>query len=355
MSVTIVVGGQFGSEGKGKVAFALAREEHARVAVRVGGPNSGHTVIDPEGAPLILRQLPTAALLDGVMSVLPPGAYVSPEILLSEVEELALDPTRVAIDPNATVISDADLSQERRENLRDRVGSTQSGTGAALVRRTRRLSTVCLAREDGRLSPFLRETSPLLRRHLERGDRILVEGTQGFGLSLLHSPHFPYATSRDTTAAGFLSEAGLSPLDVDDVVMVIRAFPIRVSGNSGPLPEEIKWEDVTHGSGSTDQIIEYSSVTKTLRRVARFDPEIVRRAINVLNPSRIVLNHVDYVDTRCRDSSELTGRARSFVERVQGLIGRSIDLIGTGPATMVPFASPDARKPVRPALSSPRR
>ena len=88
-----------------------------------------------------------------------------------------------------------------------------------------------------------------MREHLEAGQRIIIEGTQGFGLSLLHSKYYPFVTSRDTTAAAFVSEAGLSPLDVDDIVLVLRAFPIRVGGNSGPLPNEIDWDTVTSESG----------------------------------------------------------------------------------------------------------
>jgi adenylosuccinate synthase len=340
MPVTVIVGGQFGSEGKGKVAFSLARDEHAQVAVRVGGPNSGHTVIDSKGSPRIFRHLPTAALLDGVLSVLPPGSYLDPDTFLREVKELELDHERVAVDPNASVIAESDQAVERSQGLRRSIGSTETGTGSALMRRIRRLSTECLAQNEPRLAPFIRETAPLLRKHLRAGHRILIEGTQGFGLSLLHSPHFPFATSRDTTAAGFVSEAGLSPLDVDDIVMVIRAFPIRVAGHSGPLPGETTWEDVAFGAGSVDPLVELTSVTKAVRRVARFDPEIVKRAITNLDPSRVVLNHVDHVDSSCRDRSQLSERIRSFVAKVEDSIDRTVDCVGTGPATLVWLRTP---------------
>jgi adenylosuccinate synthase len=85
MPVTVVVGGQFGGEGKGKVAHFLAREMNARIAIRVGGTNSGHTIIDPHtNQPLILRQLPTAAILSDVTCVLGAGSYINPDILLKE-------------------------------------------------------------------------------------------------------------------------------------------------------------------------------------------------------------------------------------------------------------------------------
>jgi adenylosuccinate synthase len=167
-----------------------------------------------------------------------------------------------------------------------------------------------------------------MRDHLTAGRRIIIEGTQGFGLSLLHSQYYPFVTSRDTTAAAFVSEAGLSPFDVDGVVLVLRAFPIRVGGNSGPLPNEIEWDKVTRESGNQIPVVEHTSVTKTVRRVARFDPDIVRKAIMVNNPTRIVLNHLDHIDVLCGKGRELTEKASAFVANVEFLIERRIDYLG---------------------------
>jgi adenylosuccinate synthase len=146
--------------------------------------------------------------------------------------------------------------------------------------------------------------------------------------------YWPKATSRDTTAAGFLSEAGLSPLDVDDVTLVIRCHPIRVAGDSGPLPGETTWEQIAAEAGITDDISEVTTATGRLRRVGRFDPEIVRRAIQTNQPSRIVLNHLDYIDPRVRDGS-LTAKARLFVEKIEADIGRQVDWLGTGPGEVM--------------------
>src|SRR5207247_1926198 len=140
-------------------------------------------------------------------------------------------------------------------------------------------------------------------------------------------PYYPYVTSRDTTAAGFLSEAGLSPLDVDDVVLVLRAFPIRVAGSSGPLECEVDWGTVTRDSGSPQPIVEYTSVTHAVRRVARFSPEIVKQAIAVNNPTRIVLNHLDYVDHGAAELLRPTERVTAFMQNVCSSIGRPIDLL----------------------------
>ncbi len=334
MPVTVVVGGQFGSEGKGKVAHFVAREMDASVAVRVGGPNSGHTVIKPSGDCLILRQLPTAAILPNVACVLGAGSYIIPELLFQEIMLTGLDNDRLFIDPHAVVITEEELRNERESSLRQNIGSTQSGTGAAVSRRISRRTGVVFAENDERLKPFVRSVTTFLRGQLTTNKRIILEGTQGFGLSLLHSSYYPVVTSRDTTAAGFLSEAGLSPFDVDDVIMVLRAFPIRVGGNSGHLPGEINWDLVTAESGSQTQIVEHTSVSKSVRRVAHFNPEVVLDAIKVNRPSRIVLNHVDYVDVTCFGADSLTEKALRFVEQVELSIGAKIDYVGCGPASM---------------------
>jgi adenylosuccinate synthase len=138
MPVTVVVGGQFGSEGKGKVAHYIARKQHAKIAVRVGGSNSGHTAIDRSGVPRVLRVLPTPALLDGVICVLGAGSYIDVDVLLSELKAAQLPPDRLLIDPNAYVIREEHKLSEKQWGLRERIGSTGSGTGAAIVERITR-------------------------------------------------------------------------------------------------------------------------------------------------------------------------------------------------------------------------
>jgi adenylosuccinate synthase len=331
VAVTVVVGGQYGSEGKGKVAQFLARERRASAAVRVGGPNSGHTGIRPDGRPQILRQLPTAALLSDVLCVLGPGSYLQLDLLEAELEQTALDHDRLLIDGKAVIVTDSDRRVELESRLTERIGSTASGTGAAVGRRVARGADVVLAKNVPALKPMVVDTAPVLRQLLRDGQRVIVEGTQGFGLSVLHSPYYPYATSRDTSAAGALSEAGLSPRDVDDVVLVIRADPIRVAGNSGPLENETDWDTVAQDAGYEDTIAERTSVTRRVRRVAEFDAGIVRAAIAVNDPSTIVLNHVDHVDARCRVLGTPTTRAREFVAKTSGEIGMPIRYVGFSP------------------------
>ncbi len=331
MPITVVVGGQYGSEGKGKVVHRLAEEQEAAAVVRVGGPNSGHTSFDVNGDRHVLQQLPMAALLQQPTCLIGPGSYVNPAILLAEVDRLGLGPNRVRVDYRAFVVTEDDRSAERASGIGERIGSTCSGTGAAVARRVNRLSESDLAFGCERLRPYVEDTVALARGLLDEHKRIAVEGTQGFGLSLLQSPHYPRVTSRDTSAASAVSESGLSPLDVDEVVLVLRSFPIRVAGNSGPFDaEEIDWETIAREGELAEPPRELTSVTQRLRRVARFDSTIVGKAIQANRPSRIVLNHLDHVDARCA-SGTISERGRRFIADVEAGIGQRIDLVGIGP------------------------
>ncbi len=336
MPISIVVGGQYGSEGKGKIAHFVARTSNARAAVRVGGPNSGHTVYAESGEKFIFQHLPTAAILPDVVCVMATGSYLDVSRLIHEVEMAKLPVHRLKVDPHAVVITEQDCVDEHLVGLRAGIGSTLTGTGAAVLNRISRTRPVRFAKDMPSLQPYLCDTKELLSFMLAAGDRVVIEGTQGYGLSVLHTPHYPFATSRDTTAAGFLSEVGLSPLDVDDVVMVLRAFPIRVPGNSGPLAKEISWERLTSESGSITPISEITSVTKTVRRVAHFDPEIVKSALRSNRPTRVMLNHVDYFD-RSPDllAGQLTAKMLAAVKTLEREVGASIDYLGTSPVHLV--------------------
>jgi adenylosuccinate synthase len=339
MPVSVIVGGQFGSGGKGKVALELARLRGAIAAIRVGGPNSGHTAIDASGEARIFRHLPTAALLPDVACVIAAGAYIDPEVLLSEIADVDISPERVLVDPDAVLIRPEHREEERQSGLRERIGSTLSGTGAAVAARVQRDPELRFAKDEPRIRALVRPVKAWLRAHLREGKRIIIEGTQGFGLSPLHSGHYPHVTSRDTTAAAFVAESGLSPLDVDEVALVIRAFPIRVAGSSGKLPREIDWDTVSRESGSLGHLTERTSVTHRVRRVARFDPEIVRRAFDVNAASLICLNHVDYVDARCAHG-DWTSKADEFVSGIEASLGRAINYIGTDPRVLAPRPIP---------------
>ena len=333
MPVSVVVGGQFGSEGKGKVALEIARRsDEPVVVVRVGGPNSGHTAYDRAGRKRVLRQLPAGCIDRDVDVVLPAGSYIDVDVLRSEIEELDYPRDRIRISGHARIIVDKHKQWEASAGLVGAIGSTGSGVGAAVMASVARGADnfeleSFEATDHPVLEPFICDTSDHLRGRLDAGHRVIVEGTQGFGLSLLEGGYWPKATSRSTTASGALAEAGLSPVDVDDVTMVIRSFPIRVAGNSGPLVGETTWEEIAKKSGTEKELREYTTVTQRLRRVGHFDPVLVRRALAVNRPTRLVLNHLDYVGTQ-DDLDDPQSNARSFVRWVENEIDREVDWVG---------------------------
>lgn len=295
MSVSIVVGGQYGSEGKGKVSHYFAKKFGATVCVKVSGTNSGHTVYDAQGVPHILRVLPSPCLLPGMRCVIPAGAYFQPELLFQECKDVGFPLENLYIHPNAGIITPENEREERWGALRERIGSTLSGTGAATCHRIMCDGEFTRACELPELDTYLVDTTIFMRKELNRGEHIIIEGGQGFGLSLFHTPCYPYCTSRDTSAAAFLSAAGLSPFDVANVIQVLRTYEIRVAGNSGPMRQETTWEQVTKDAQSETPISEYTSVSKKLRRVGYFDYKLVTNAVRVNKPNITVMNFMDYI------------------------------------------------------------
>lgn len=348
LSLTIVVGGQFGSEGKGKTCSYLASETD--LGIRSGGPNSGHTV-SQDGAIYRLRQIPSTFVNPNCLLALAAGAVIGVDVLLEEVRMCEVA-DRLVIDPKAVVIDVDDI--EKEAHLRDRIASCKTGTGSAIARKVMREPDIRLAESVPELQRFLGSVSDLANEHVDRGNRVLIEGNQGIGLSLHHGP-FPYVTGRDTSPGTLCGEVGVSPLAVTDVLMVIRTFPIRVPGNSGPLPHEITWDDVTIESQSAEPISERTTVTQGLRRVARFSWDVIERSMRIGRPSQLALNFVDYLDARDFGRTHydrLSERSRVFVEDLQSRLDAPIALLGTGPgveqvvdlrSSWVSRPSPEAR------------
>jgi len=333
MPLTIVVGGQYGGEGKGKIVSHLSVADNVDYVVRCGGPNSGHTV-DFDGKRCILRLLPAGFINAKTRLLLVAGSLINPSILLQELKYCKVNPARLGIDFNAGVITKEDEKYEKTLDLRKRIGSTLSGVGAAVARRALRNGSFRLAKDDPQLQPFLTSVSAEINSALDRNLKVIVEGTQGFGLSLYHSKSYPYTTSRDTTASAFLSEVGVSPLRVTGVVMVLRTFPIRVGGNSGPLRNEITWEKLRDLSGYPYEIREFTTVTNRLRRVAFFDIDLAKEAAMVNNPTEIAVNGVDYLDYQNRGATrieDLTRPAREFIGNIQKKTLTKVSFVGTGP------------------------
>lgn len=342
MPVSIVVGGQFGSEGKGKVSLELARmANELQIAVaRVGGPNSGHTAYDRSGKKFALRQLPAGAVDRNVDIVFPAGSFIDVGVLLREIDELDYPRDRIFISHYANIITPEQKAWEVQAGLVSGIGSTGSGVGAAIMSQVaREASNFPLHRHDAAhcapLEPFLCDTTVLMRNWLDAGARIIIEGTQGFGLSLYDGGHWPKATSRATTAAAALAETGLSPMDVDNVVLVLRSFPIRVAGNSGPLPGETSWEAISQGIATDEDLREFTTVTQKLRRVGQFDASVVKAAIACNNPTMIVLNHLDYVGPES-DLNDSGSQVNAFINEVSNALEVGITFFGFSGRSILP-------------------
>jgi adenylosuccinate synthase len=339
MSLWVVVGGQFGSEGKGKVSAFITRQEDIDICVRCGGPNSGHSFVDDRGQTIVLRQLPTGFINPKTRLLIPAGALIDPTVLKQEIDFLSLPLDRVGIDSKCFIIEERDREQEQSLGLRERLSSTLCGVGAAQARRVLRGQDARLARDAvvdyPWMAAYLTDVSCELNTALDSGKSALIEGTQGFGLSLYHSEFYPRTTSRDTTAAGFLSEVGVSPLRVTEVVVVFRTFPIRVAGKqAGPLKDEITWEELQRESGYPHSIEEHTTVTKKVRRVGRFDWKLALRAVQLNKPTHLAINCLDYLDfsnTQAVRKDSLSQRAKEFISELEQRTSTPVDFMGVGP------------------------
>jgi adenylosuccinate synthase len=268
--------------------------------------------------------------------LIPAGGLIDLAVLRQEIEDFNLDANRVGVDRNAMIIESADHDAEYRLEMRDRLSSTLSGVGSAVARRALRQKDVRLARDirDEWFRKLITDVADECNSALDAQKKVLIEGTQGFGLSVYHSHHYPKATSRDTSASGFLSEVGLSPTQVTEIVAVFRTFPIRVAGEqAGPLKNEIDWETIQRESGYPTPIREFTTVTRTERRVSRFDWDLARIAVDRNRPTRIAVmgfDNLDYRDFKRTKLESFTHKSREFINRFVSEIG-SINYLGTGP------------------------
>jgi len=335
--VDVLVGGQYGSEGKGQVAAYLSKEYD--MLVRVGGPNAGHKVYRGE-EPDTFHTLPSGSRVSSAELLLGPGAVVDIATLLKEINSLQIEPDRLTIDPQVLIITDDDKKQEAR--LIEEIGSTGQGVGAATARRIlQRDESVQLAKHIQELKPFVRPAWERLERRMrDPRTRILLEGTQGTALSLYHGP-YPWVTSRDTTVAGCLAEAGISPGHVRRSIMVTRTLPIRVESpkgkgkTSGPMKQELSFKQIAercHVPETDIRKTERTSTTNKTRRIGEFDWELFKKSVFLNSPTDIALTFVDYIDgenQNARRFDQLTPATLRFIEEVETVASAPVSLIST--------------------------
>lgn len=329
--IDIVCGGQAGDEGKGKISAYLSYKGSYAYCVRVGGPNAGHTVVQ-NGTSYTLKNIPSGFLNPATKLVLGAGAYTKTEWLLKELE-LTGTAERLIIDPHAVLITEEETARERGgAHFMNHIGSVGTGLGQAVKDRIERRS-VKFAKDEPLLKAFIQDVPELLNKALDRGEDILLEGTQGIKLSLLHG-EYPFVTSRDTTAATFLGEAGLGPKSVRDVYVVFKPYITRVG--PGPLECEMTDEkelELYHTKGH-----EIGSVSKRLRRIGAFEKTSASRAIMINNCTKIAITHIDMFagNDRVKKYEDFTPEAKAFLESLKALSKEvyphpEIALISTGP------------------------
>lgn len=347
--LTVVVGGQLGSEGKGAIAAYLGRYrapiDLATDYVRVAGPNAGHTVIGRERASdpasdrraYKLRAVPVGAVSNPHARLLvAAGSEVDRDVLAAELNELDEHgyraSQRLAVDAQATLLTKKHTEREQAEGYTDRFGSTSKGIGAARMDRLARSAELYGGDFD-----VTREAQATLAI----GGHTVIEGTQGYGLGL-HAGFYPYCTSSDCRALDFLAMAGISPwsnaVDQLEIWVVLRVFPIRVAGNSGPLVGETSWEALGLPA-------ERTTVTNKVRRVGAWDPALACDAIeaNGGRDSRNVHVALTMFDQAVPATAGLTSPyedewpagARDALEQFEEDIAMPIELVGTGPDTVI--------------------
>ncbi len=336
--VLAVVGGQYGSEGKGVVVNKIAHRYD--VHVRTGGPNAGHSFYH-EGRLWKMQQLPCGWTNPEATLVIGAGAVVDLEQLNKEV--IAVEQAgyyirhRLFIDAGAMVLDRKHHVEEGGVDgeLHKRIGSTGEGVGAARIDRIRRdaIRTSLAVRTpiNHPLSNNIVTNTPAMLSHARgTGGNILLEGTQGAGLSLIHGP-WPYVTSHDTNAAQLAADAGIPPHHVTDVLMVVRTYPIRVAGNSGPLKGELTWEEMSRRLGRP--VIEQTTVTKETRRIGSCDEQLVRKAVTLNGPTAFALMFADYLnpnDAGVTTYDLLSVDTHGFVAYLENAFGVPVAMVGTG-------------------------
>jgi adenylosuccinate synthase len=331
MPATVIVGLQWGDEGKGKMTDFLA-EDVAMVVRYQGGDNAGHTVVNGDEV-FKLRLTPSGVLYPHIMSVIGNGVVVNPETLIDELDMLAargIDVGRVRVSRSAHVIMPYHVALDRGNEARlgeAKVGTTGRGIGPTYGDRAWRLglrmedlldppvlreriarvlpdknrllqAMGCPAFEvdelvgkasdwGTRLRDHLADTTWLVQDALARGEHVLLEGAQGTLLDLDHGS-YPYVTSSNPVAGGACTGGGIGPLQVDEVIGVVKAYSTRVG--SGPYPTELH-DDI--GAGIAKRGNEVGTVTGRPRRIGWFDAVPLRYAVAVNSVSSITLNKLD--------------------------------------------------------------
>ena len=333
MPATVIVGLQWGDEGKGKATDFLSQQ--VRWVVRYqGGDNAGHTIV--LGTEVFkLHLVPSGVLYPHIVPLIGPGVVVNPATLIGELDGLAargVDTSRVRVSHACHVIMPYHVAEDRASEARlgrDGIGTTHRGIGPAYADRASRvglrmedlLDETALRRKLERLVPdknawlaqlgdegrpfavealvesalswgvrlreLITDTTALVQDALRAGDHVLFEGAQGTLLDLDHGS-YPFVTSSNPVAGGACTGGGIGPLQVSAVIGIMKAYTTRVG--AGPYPTELLDEI---GEGIATRGHEFGTTTGRRRRVGWFDAVPLRHAVDINSVSSIILNKLD--------------------------------------------------------------
>lgn len=379
--VTVVLDSQAGSCGKGKFIGYLAQTDHADVAINNFMSNAGHTFIDENGEKVMTQHLPTSLVNFDTSLVIGPGAAITPHILFQEILKFskAIGDRKVIINPRAVVIAEKH-KQEEAKVLRS--GSTFKGCGSAQADKVMRQAMLfgefwnimCTENDNfgdddgpyGDLNycctngewEYLKEhivvmdTMMYINDAIDNNAYVLIEGSQGCDLDINYGLAYPNTTSRQCHAGQLVADCGISPKLVDDIIMIMRPYPIRISNttnlkdengdtiitSSGEYDgaEEITWDIVKDRCGAPDDIEfgEMTTVTKKMRRVFEMNWDRLRYVAKLNRPTMIALNFAQYIDWgayKCHEYEKLPQAVLDFISKVESVTGVPVKLIGTGP------------------------
>ena len=327
MPATVIVGAQWGDEGKGKIVDLLAQESDL-VCRYQGGPNAGHTIVR-EGETFALHHVPSGILYPGKICVVGAGCVIDPRLLVEELDELearSVSTDGLRISGNAHLIMPwhvaIDSTSERRLG-KLRIGTTRRGIGPAYADKAARLGIrvqdildskilrqkfeTALTEKNAlldepleaadladrmeacavRLRPYVADTSLLVERALQEGKKVLLEGAQGTLLDLDHGT-YPFVTSSNPTAGAAATGVGIGPTRIEQVLGVAKAYVTRVG--EGPFPTEIEGPD-------QDRVRElgheYGTTTGRERRCGWLDLVGLRFAARVNGMTSLALTKLD--------------------------------------------------------------
>jgi adenylosuccinate synthase len=252
------------------------------------------------------------------------GVLVDPRVLKQEVEMLGVK-GRVFVDKRCGIITEDHIARDKGSaHLAKKIGSTGSGCGPANSDRVMRLSPQ--AKDVPELAEYLLDVPKAIDDELKKNNSVLLEGTQGFGISLYYGT-YPFVTSKDTSASQIAADNGVGPTKIDDVIVVFKAYPTRVG--EGPFSTEMSLE-----KSDAMGIQEFGTVTHRQRRVGGWDGDMARYSSMINGCTQAAITGIDNVDKACfgvTEYAKLTKKAKDFIKQAEEDIGSPVTIISTGP------------------------